>query len=67
MAAAVAGRGDSSLKLLAVTVLTSFDESDLRQMGYACDLPTLGKKTHAPTATATRERVIVAAAAKHHV
>jgi len=41
MAAAVAGRGDSSLKLLAVTVLTSFDESDLRQMGYACDLPTL--------------------------
>ena len=41
MAAAVAGRGDSSLKLLAVTVLTSFDESDLRQMGYACDLPAL--------------------------
>jgi len=41
MAAAVAGRGDSSLKLLAVTVLTSFDESDLRQMGYSCDLPTL--------------------------
>jgi orotidine-5'-phosphate decarboxylase len=41
MAAAVAGRGDSSLKLLAVTVLTSFDETDLRQMGYACDLRTL--------------------------
>lgn len=41
MAAAVAGRGDSSLKLLAVTVLTSFDETDLRQMGYACDLATL--------------------------
>ncbi|HEV8415898.1 MAG TPA: orotidine-5'-phosphate decarboxylase [Bryobacteraceae bacterium] len=41
MAAAVAGRGDSSLKLLAVTVLTSFDETDLRQMGYSCDLATL--------------------------
>jgi len=41
MAAAVAGRGDSPLKLLAVTVLTSFDESDLRQMGYSCDLTTL--------------------------
>ena len=41
MAAAVAGRGDTSLKLLAVTVLTSFDESDLRQMGYSCDLATL--------------------------
>jgi orotidine-5'-phosphate decarboxylase len=41
MAAAVAGRGDSSLKLLAVTVLTSFDENDLRQMGYSCDVTTL--------------------------
>lgn len=41
MAAAVAGRGESSLKLLAVTVLTSFDETDLRQMGYTCDLATL--------------------------
>jgi orotidine-5'-phosphate decarboxylase len=41
MAAAVAGRGGSSLKLLAVTVLTSFDETDLRQMGYSCDLATL--------------------------
>lgn len=41
MSAAVAGRGGSSLKLLAVTVLTSFDENDLRQMGYSCDLPTL--------------------------
>jgi len=41
MAAAVAGRGDSPLKLLAVTVLTSFDENDLRQMGYSCDLATL--------------------------
>ena len=41
MAAAVAGRGESSLKLLAVTVLTSFDENDLRQMGYSCDVASL--------------------------
>ncbi len=41
MAAAVAGRGDADLKLLAVTVLTSFDESDLRQMGYPCDVSEL--------------------------
>jgi orotidine-5'-phosphate decarboxylase len=41
MSAAVTGRGDSSLKLLAVTVLTSFDENDLRQMGYSCDVTTL--------------------------
>ena len=44
MRAAVEGRGDSELKLLAVTVLTSFDESDLKDMGYnvsVSDLVTL--------------------------
>lgn len=34
MRAAVAGRGSSGLKLLGVTVLTSMDESDLREAGY---------------------------------
>lgn len=33
LAAAVKGRGESSLKLLAVTVLTNFDSHDLREMG----------------------------------
>jgi orotidine-5'-phosphate decarboxylase len=32
--AAVAGRDGAPLQLLAITVLTSFDENDLRQMGY---------------------------------
>lgn len=41
MRAALEGRGDSDLKLLAVTVLTSFDESDLRQMGYSCSVSDL--------------------------
>ena len=44
MKAAVEGRGESHLKLLAVTVLTSFDESDLKQLGYPAvvsDLVTL--------------------------
>lgn len=41
MLAAGAGRADSSLKLLAVTVLTSVDERDLRDDGYACSLPDL--------------------------
>jgi orotidine-5'-phosphate decarboxylase len=44
MHAAVEGRGDSNLKLLAITVLTSFDESDLNDMGYhvsVSDLVTL--------------------------
>jgi orotidine-5'-phosphate decarboxylase len=35
MAAAVRGRGDSGLKVLAVTVLTSLADADLREMGYA--------------------------------
>lgn len=33
LAAAVQGRGNSSLRLLAVTVLTNFDGNDLRDMG----------------------------------
>ena len=33
LGAAVKGRGNSSLKLLAVTVLTNFDSQDLREMG----------------------------------
>ncbi|MDP3661188.1 orotidine-5'-phosphate decarboxylase [Phenylobacterium sp.] len=35
MAAAVAGRGTSRLKVLAVTVLTSLSDGDLAEMGYA--------------------------------
>ena len=35
MRAAVAGRAGSGLKLLAVTVLTSYDDADVREAGYA--------------------------------
>jgi orotidine-5'-phosphate decarboxylase len=35
MRAAVAGRGTSPLKILGVTVLTSFDDRDLTEAGYA--------------------------------
>jgi orotidine-5'-phosphate decarboxylase len=35
MQAAVEGRGESKAKLLAVTVLTSFDQEDLADLGYA--------------------------------
>ncbi len=41
MKAAVAGRGESRLRLLAVTVLTSFDESDVRDLGYSCSVSEL--------------------------
>ncbi|THD57939.1 orotidine-5'-phosphate decarboxylase [Phenylobacterium sp.] len=35
MASAVRGKGSSSLKILAVTVLTSLTDADLKEMGYA--------------------------------
>jgi orotidine-5'-phosphate decarboxylase len=41
MRAAVEGRGDGGLELLGVTVLTSFDETDLRQLGYPCSVEDL--------------------------
>ncbi len=41
MRAAVKGRGDSQLKLLAVTVLTSFDQNDLADLGYPCSVSEL--------------------------
>jgi orotidine-5'-phosphate decarboxylase len=36
MRAAVEGRGDSRMKLLAVTVLTSLDQQDVKDMGHEC-------------------------------
>jgi orotidine-5'-phosphate decarboxylase len=41
MAAAVRGRGDSDLKLLGVTVLTSLADADLADIGYAPDVRAL--------------------------
>lgn len=41
MRAAMEGRGDSPMKLLAVTVLTSLDENDVRRMGHECTLSEL--------------------------
>jgi orotidine-5'-phosphate decarboxylase len=41
MKAAVAGKGDSALKLLAVTVLTSVDDADLRDDGYSTSVSEL--------------------------
>lgn len=36
MRAAIEGRGDSGMKLLAVTVLTSFGQEDVKELGYDC-------------------------------
>jgi orotidine-5'-phosphate decarboxylase len=40
-AADAARESDNSLKVLAVTVLTSLDQGDLRDLGFECDLKTL--------------------------
>ncbi len=41
MEAAVEGRGSTDLELLAVTVLTSFDQTDLADLGYPCSVSDL--------------------------
>ena len=41
MKAAVEGRSGSPLELLAVTVLTSFDQNDLADLGYPCEVAPL--------------------------
>ena len=41
MRAAVEGRGSAPLKLLGVTVLTSFDQDDLADLGYPCTVADL--------------------------
>jgi orotidine-5'-phosphate decarboxylase len=41
MRAAIEGRGNSPMKLLAITVLTSFDQQDVRELGYDCALADL--------------------------
>ncbi|HTP86690.1 MAG TPA: orotidine-5'-phosphate decarboxylase [Bryobacteraceae bacterium] len=41
MKAAVAGKADAPLQLLAVTVLTSFDQDDLTDLGYTCTVAEL--------------------------
>jgi orotidine-5'-phosphate decarboxylase len=44
MKAAVAGKGGSKLKILAVTVLTSYDDKDLREAGYGAGVSELVKR-----------------------
>ncbi len=41
MQAALEGRGQAPLQLLAVTVLTSFDKEDIADMGYPCEVADL--------------------------
>jgi len=60
MRAAVEGRGDSALKLLGVTVLTSMDDADLAEAGYAADAATLVATRAGQTKEAGMDGIICA-------
>jgi orotidine-5'-phosphate decarboxylase len=59
--AAVAGRGTSTLKILGVTVLTSWDESDVEGAGYRVGLTDLIRQRTLDTRAAGADGVIVSA------
>jgi orotidine-5'-phosphate decarboxylase len=63
MRAAVEGRGGTALKILGVTVLTSWDDGDLRAAGYAQSVPELVQR-RAEEARAIGLDGLVAAAAE---
>jgi orotidine-5'-phosphate decarboxylase len=58
MRAAVEGRADSEMKLLGVTVLTSFDQVDLEQMGHNCTVSDLVAKRVRQAMTAGVEGIV---------
>jgi orotidine-5'-phosphate decarboxylase len=62
MRAAVAGREGSSLKLLGVTVLTSCDDADLKDAGYAHGVSALVAKRGAQARNANVDGLIASAA-----
>ncbi len=62
MRAAVAGAAGSGLKLLAVTVLTSADDSDLAAAGYALGVQALVKKRGAQAKAAGIDGLVASAA-----
>ena len=59
--AAVAGRGSSALKILGVTVLTSWDEADVEGAGYRLGLEALIRQRTVDTRAAGADGVIVSA------
>lgn len=59
--AAVAGRGSSTLKILGVTVLTSWDEADVEGAGYRLGLEALIRQRTLDTREAGADGVIVSA------
>ncbi|KAB1075236.1 orotidine-5'-phosphate decarboxylase [Methylobacterium planeticum] len=62
MRAAVRGRGEAGPKILAVTVLTSYDEADAREAGYALPVPDLVAQRAAQAAQAGLDGIVCSAA-----
>ncbi|GJD97156.1 orotidine-5'-phosphate decarboxylase [Methylobacterium iners] len=62
MRAAVRGRGRDGPRLLAVTVLTSYDEADAREAGYALSVADLVARRAAQAAEAGIDGVVCSAA-----
>lgn len=62
MRAAVKGRGNAKLKILAVTVLTSWDDNDLTEAGYAMKVPDLVLKKAGQAKTIGIDGIVASAA-----
>jgi orotidine-5'-phosphate decarboxylase len=62
MRAAVAGRGKSALKILAVTVLTSWDDKDVAEAGYSLSLRELVQKRAEQARSAGVDGLVASAA-----
>ena len=62
MRGAVEGRGDAELKLLAVTALTSYDDSDLRDAGYGLAVRDLVRLRAEQARTAGIDGIVCSAA-----
>jgi orotidine-5'-phosphate decarboxylase len=62
MRAAVAGRGSSNLKLLGVSVLTSCDDADLKEAGYAYGVSALVDKRGGQARAAGVDGLVASAA-----
>lgn len=61
MEAAVKGRGDTALGLLAVSVLTSMDDNDLKQAGYAENAETIVAARAAAAAAVGMDGIVCSA------
>jgi orotidine-5'-phosphate decarboxylase len=61
LAAAVAGRADTDLKILGVTILTSWDDHDVVDAGYSEPLTEMVRRRAIDTSEAGADGVIIAA------